>query len=302
VRSGELYERLWGLKELFLVGFFLQVGLAGLPEPAGWLTIGLLLLLLPFKGVGFFFVLLLFRLRSRTAFLTAVALTAYSEFALIVAVAFAAAGLLPASWVVILALLAAISFALNAPLSRAANRLWLRLEAPLTRLQRPGNHPDHLPRSLGRAGHLIIGMGPAGVAAYDTLTDHGERVLGMDNDPARIREHLGGGRRVIYGDANDPELWELAALDGLEGVILTLPNVNAKVRAARLLREQGYDGPISALLRRSEDAAPLQRAGIVTVGLPLSEVGRDLAHESRRLVSAQPRLQDSGVVSGGGGL
>ena len=32
--------------------------------------------------------------------------------------------------------------------------------------------------------------------------------LWLDNDPERIRQHLGDGRRVIYGDANDPELWE----------------------------------------------------------------------------------------------
>ena len=32
--SDELYEKLWGLKEVFLVGFFLQVGLIGLPDLA----------------------------------------------------------------------------------------------------------------------------------------------------------------------------------------------------------------------------------------------------------------------------
>jgi glutathione-regulated potassium-efflux system ancillary protein KefC len=31
-RSEELYDKLWGLKEVFLVGFFLQVGLTGFPD------------------------------------------------------------------------------------------------------------------------------------------------------------------------------------------------------------------------------------------------------------------------------
>ncbi|MEJ2753131.1 MAG: cation:proton antiporter, partial [Chloroflexota bacterium] len=52
-RSDELYDKLWSLKEVFLVGFFLQVGLAGLPDGRGWLIVGLLLLLLPIKGILF---------------------------------------------------------------------------------------------------------------------------------------------------------------------------------------------------------------------------------------------------------
>jgi predicted Kef-type K+ transport protein len=31
-RADVLYEKLWGLKEVFLIGFFLQVGLSGLPS------------------------------------------------------------------------------------------------------------------------------------------------------------------------------------------------------------------------------------------------------------------------------
>ena len=67
-RATELANALWGLKEVLLVGFFLQIGLSGHPtlaslEHAVWLS-GFL----PVKALLFFFILLLFRLRARTAF------------------------------------------------------------------------------------------------------------------------------------------------------------------------------------------------------------------------------------------
>ena len=76
-RAKELSDALWGLKEIFLVGFFLQIGMSGLPGLQD-LTIALVLLVfLPLKGALFFALLLIFGLRARTAFLSAANLTAY---------------------------------------------------------------------------------------------------------------------------------------------------------------------------------------------------------------------------------
>jgi hypothetical protein len=49
-RADELYERLWALKEVLLVGFFLNVGLGGLPDAQGMLLVLLLLLFLPLRS------------------------------------------------------------------------------------------------------------------------------------------------------------------------------------------------------------------------------------------------------------
>ena len=185
-RADELYDKLWALKEIFLVGFFLQVGLAGLPDARGWLVVALLLLLLPLKGFLFFALMLRFRLRARTAFLSSVSLTAYSEFALIVVAGATTAGLLDGQWVVISGLLVAASFALNAPLSRYVNLLWRAAAPRLVPWERDVAHPDHEPRSLGSADYVILGMGTAGTAAYDYLVEEGKRPLGLEADPAQL--------------------------------------------------------------------------------------------------------------------
>jgi hypothetical protein len=279
-KADELYEKLWGLKELFLVGFFLQVGLAGLPNLMGWRLITVLLLLLPFKGALFFALMVGFKLRARTAFLSSLSLTAYSEFALIVAASAATEGLIGTEVVVIIGVLVALSYALNAPLSRFANELWLKLEPLLIRVERQGPHPDHEPRSLGLADYVIIGMGQAGSAAYDYLIEHGKRPLGFESDPAQIKEHLDADRRVIYGDANDPELWTGLNLSYLEGVLLTISNVNADTRAIHTLRAEGYQGFIAALARYSKQKVALEEAGVNVSFLPINQAGRELAQAS----------------------
>jgi predicted Kef-type K+ transport protein len=279
-RSNELYDKLWALKEVFLVGFFLQVGLAGVPDSRNWLMVGLLLLFLPLKGALFFGLMLRFRLRARTAFLSSISLTAFSEFALIVVSSAASAGLVESSFVVTIGLLVAISYALNAPVSQVVNRLWAKLEPRLIALERPVDHPDHEPRSLGAAEYVILGMGQAGTAAYDYFVGQGKRPLGIDADPAQIQRQLQTGRRVIYGDANDNELWTDLDFRDVHGILITLGNTSAEARAVLNLRQAGYDGFVAALLRDPDSRAVLREAGATISFLPIAQAGRELAEAS----------------------
>jgi len=60
------------MKELFLVCFFLNIGLSEQPTVTGFLLALLLLLLLPLKGVLYFLVLNKFRFRVRTSLLATI--------------------------------------------------------------------------------------------------------------------------------------------------------------------------------------------------------------------------------------
>lgn len=282
-RAEELSKKLWGLKEVFLVGFFLHVGLYGLPDLAGLGIVAVLLALLPLKGALFFALMIRFRQRARTAFMVAIALTAYSEFALIVGATAVRAGVLPASVVPLLALLVAASYTLNAPLSALSNTLWERLEPWLARFELDVTHPPTQPEEIGRTEYLVVGMGRVGTAAYDYLAEQDARPLGLEVDPTRIADHHRDGRRVIFGDAQDPELWTGLNLQAVEGILLAIPHTEAKVRAIRLLRERDYAGPVSALTLREEDHELLIDAGATSVCVPLAEAGRELAKSAARI-------------------
>jgi predicted Kef-type K+ transport protein len=113
----DLSGKLWSLKELFLVAFFLQIGLTDLPTHEQALT-ALQLLLLPLQGGLFFVLFVLGGLRARTAFVSSLALMTYSEFALITTGTVVNADLLPLEWKSIISLSVAGSLAIAAPLNR----------------------------------------------------------------------------------------------------------------------------------------------------------------------------------------
>lgn len=279
-QSDELSEKLWGLKEAFLVGFFLEVGLAGLPSMSDLIFAGALFLVLPLKAVLFFFLLILFKLRSRNSFMVTTTLTSFSEFTLIAGMVAASAGFIPNSVIIVFALLTAVSYTLNAPLSAKANALWKRFEHSLIPFERNVKHPGQQVVNLGGAEYLIVGMGQAGASAYDYLKERGYRVTGMDADPAKIEENLKSKRRTVYGDAQDAELWENIDLKDVKAIMLAMPYADTKIAATKMLRENKYTKDIYALTMRDEEHQALKEAGANAVCLPLIQAGRKLAEIS----------------------
>ena len=284
-RAIELSRSLWSLKEVLLVGFFLQIGLLGWPSLALVGGAVLLVLLLPLKAALFFLILVRFRLRARTAFLTALALASYSEFALIVVKFMVSKEQLSADWLVLLALTVALSFTVAAPLNRFAHDLYERLEVWLAGFEQPDRHPDEQPVSLGKTQILILGMGHTGTAAYDFLKKrqnvpaaHKVRMVsGIDSDLVKVERHIHEGRRVVYADAEDPGFWHRLHLGGLKAVILAMPDPEAKRIACEQLRRHGFQGLISAISAYPEEATALKTAGADMTFLAFNEAGVGLA-------------------------
>jgi glutathione-regulated potassium-efflux system ancillary protein KefC len=172
---------------------------------------------------------------------------------------------------------------LRAPLNRAVHTLYARLEPILARYERATDHPDDTPRLLGSARSLVFGMGRTGTAAYAALTERGQRPVGLDSDPGKIEQHRNAGLRVIYGDAEDPELWEHLDVDRLDTVILAVPDFEARMHAVKGLRKRGYEGAISTISMFPEEEEPLREAGADLIAHPLTEAGFGLAEQSLKL-------------------
>ena len=275
--ADELYEKLWALKEVFLIGFFLQVGLAGLPPLA---DLGLLLVLfafLPLKGLLFYGLFLRFKLTARTAFMSSISLTAYSEFALIVVASSVALGTIPNHILSMVTLLVTLSFMVNALLGRFIEPFWERIDKTATQVVPVVVHPERIPKSIGLTRYLIVGMGRAGTAAYDYFEEQNQRPLGIDADPQQIEEHLAVGRRVIYGDSQDANFWQSFDMSMVDAILLLIPDKSRKIQATQLIREAGYDGFIHALVRYEEDEPEILAAGVNEVSQPISRAAREIA-------------------------
>lgn len=270
-RAQELAKSLWSVKEVFLVGFFLQIGIGGLPDAqALWFALAASVLL-AFKGLLFFALLVGFRLRARSSFLSALALTNYSEFGLIVA-----SVALP-DWLVPLAITVALSFVLSAPANRLSHSLYERFGQRLDRFESRHRHPDEQPLSLGRTAVLIMGMGRTGTAAYDWLSEHEPDLMGLDSDPAKAAAHQRQGRNVVFADAEDVSFWHGLHMPHLQSVILAMPDIEGKVIAAQALRAFGFRGYIVAHTMFADEATRIREAGANDAYLTMNETGVALA-------------------------
>jgi hypothetical protein len=285
-RAHEVSTAVWGLKEVLLVGFFLSIGLSG---TLTWETLemaGLLSLLLPVKALLFFLLLLFFGLRARTSLLTALSLSTFSEFGLIVADAAVANRLLDEQWLIAAGVAVALSFAIAAPLNARAHAIYGRLWPWLDRLERRKRHPDDEPITLGSAEILIVGMGRVGTGAFDYLRAQGKHVVGVDSDTGKLERHVREGRRVAYADAEDPSFWLRLKVDRLQAIMLAIPDMNAKLLASRELRRRGYDGLLSATHVFPEQLQPLLDAGCDASYNYFNEAGVGFARHTLEVLDA----------------
>lgn len=278
--ANELSDRLWSLKEVLLVGFFVSIGIAVEPDLHAIGVALLLVALLPLKASVFFLLLVRFRLRARSSFLAAIALASYSEFGLIVVKPMVDSGLLEAQWLSVVGLAAALSFVIAAPLNRMAHPLFDRFGHWLLRFESRSRHPDDRPISLGSAEVVVFGMGRVGTGAFEYLKSRHVRVVGLDSDPAKVERHLKQGRRVVYADAEDPDLWVRLRLDSVRAVMLALPDKEAKVLSVQHLRRRGYEGFITATNVFEEEAGPILAAGCDATFNYVADAGYGFAKHS----------------------
>jgi predicted Kef-type K+ transport protein len=273
----DLAKKLWSLKELFLISFFLKIGLEGLPNLEQIRKATWLLSFLPLQTLLFFALMIFTGLRARTSFVAALSLTTYSEFSLIVAGPLVEMGLLEESWIPILAIAVASSLALGALLNRNPQALFNPLEKYLKPFERKIPHPDQIPPSFGGAEWLVVGVGRTGQSAYRALQQLNQKVVGIDADPVRVQQLRLQDLVVVYGDVEDPALWSQASLDSLQGIMVLLPNFKARCRAVSYIRQQGFKGRVGTVFYREDEDQILEELGASVVYHPLREAGAELA-------------------------
>lgn len=288
-KSEEMSKSLLGFKDLFLVGFFLSIGMSG-QLSLDALIIGFLLVPLVFaKSTLFFALMTRFKLRARTSLLATLNLTNYSEFGLIVAAIGVANGWMDAEWLVVIAIALSLSFVIAAPLNNIDDRIYSQFRDFWMRFQSKERLPDDTLLDTLGATIAIFGMGRVGIGAYDKMRElHGETVVGVDFDSELIKRHQAEGRKALHGDPSDADFWDKIEQDhSIELVMLALPNLQANLDALEQLREISFSGRISAMARFLDEEKLLRQAGATSVFNIYTEAGAGFAEH----VEAQSRVR-----------
>jgi len=288
-RAVEVSKSIWGIKEILLVGFFLQIGLLGHPTIDMLVTALWINLIIIVKILLFFGIMIMFRLRARTAFLTSLSLATFSEFGLIVANMAVGNEWLSNEWMVVLAVTVAISFAIAAPFNRYSHEIYGALESWLQKFESSKHHPDDEPIHIGNSHVMVIGMGRVGTGAYDLLAQQHECVIGLDSDPVKVGQHRQQGRRALYADAEDPSLWSNINLGGVHTIMLAMPEVVANIMATKELRKIGFTGTITATVVFDDDVKGLQQAGADFIYNYYDGIGASFAANSMEVVAASSK-------------
>ncbi|MBV1906951.1 MAG: cation:proton antiporter [Pseudomonadales bacterium] len=278
-KSRELAKSMLGFKDLFLIGFFLSIGLSGQLSLEA-LLIGLLFVPFIFAKSALFFTLMTaFQLRARTSLLASLSLTNYSEFGLIVAAISVSNGWLDAQWLVALAIALSLSFLIAAPLTKVDDRLYRRFRNIWIKFQRAERLPDDVVLSTLGATTAIFGMGRIGSGAYSKMRElHGETVVGIDFDIERVEYYQSMQQNVLYGDPSDADFWDKMEQDhNIELVMLALPNLQTNLNALEQLRAISFSGRISAIARFPDEVSLLKEAGATAVFNVYTEAGAGFA-------------------------
>lgn len=283
VAAAELSHTLFGLKDLLLVAFFVSIGYVGtLSWHAIWLGVGLLVLI-PVQVAIYIALFYAQKLRRRTSVKAGLLLGNYSEFGLIVTSFAVTVALLDQSWLAVMAVAVAASFALSTALNGPASEPILRHARHLLPLHPPQVvHQREKPIVFPGARALVMGMGRIGRSAYAELSqNYALPVVGVESDPARVVDLRERGFTIIEADAVDGDFWHrLDSTEELEIVVLAMPFHGTNRRALELLQAGGYRGVVAAIAQYDDQVMDLREQGADVVVQVYEGAGASLAEEA----------------------
>lgn len=283
-KSVELYKSLMGFKDIFLTAFFLSVGYYGMPSGAMLLVAVVLTALIVMRPLIYFSLMLLFRLRARTAFLASLSLTNYSEFGLIVAAIAVQIGALSPQWLTTLAVAMALSLFVAAPANAYAHRWYIRYADYFQRFERQNLITQERSVDLGEADVLVFGMGRIGAGAYEYLIkENVQQIIGVDESSEKVLKLQAEGVRCVHGDVSDGEFLRRAHLQRRKLILVSLSKHEENVDVVNLLRQLHYTGRISVICHFPDQARELQEMGCTTFNL-YAEAGHGFAERAMETV------------------
>ena len=284
-RAKELANSMLSLKDLFLVGFFLSIGLSGTPSLEAMGISLLLAIVMPVKIFLFFIILTKFKLRSRTSFLTSLSLANYSEFGLIVGAAAVANGWIAPEWLVIFALSLSITFIMASSLNMASPKIFTLLQKKLLPFETESRLLEDKPIEFTEEEVIVFGMGRTGLEVYNVMEQqYQKKVLGIDISSEKILKLKSEGKKVIQGDATDLNFWQRITLKKkLPLIILATSSHTTHMRVIERLKEFHSTIQLAAISRFDDEMEELKQAGVQVVFNLYVEAGTGFAHHTYKI-------------------
>jgi len=277
-KAEELARSLLSIKELFLIGFFLSIGMTGLPNIDTLIAVPILLVLIFIKSGLFFWLLSFFKIRTFPAIKASIALGNYSEFGLIVTIVAVSQGWISTDWLIVIALLVSSSFVISSAVNEKSDNIYTKFQEHFKKFQHKSLLKKESEIDLTDVNILICGMGRVGGGAYDYLSKDNS-IIGLDFDSDVIKRQCNSHRRTYYANVSGSDFWSQADIknSSVNWIMLCTPNIDTNKHAAALAREWGFKGTISATAIYDDEREELLQNGVDTVFDVYAEAGAGFA-------------------------
>ncbi|MEP2722987.1 cation:proton antiporter [Roseibium sp.] len=259
-----------------LIGFFfISVGLSldiGVLTSLWPTVLGLALLLIAVKFVTNAAASLVFRWSVPGSTQLGFLLAQGSEFAFVVLSLPQIRTLVGANTASVLVAAVALSLAATPTVAEAGRSLAGRM-----RRRHASQNEDELAPRGGEGPVLIIGMGEAGRAVADALTEFDIGYIAIERDQKRLGQAVADGYTAVFGDADDPRIWDSLGAWNRRINVITAPRWSVLAELVPIALERYPEMKRFALVRdaaEAELAIPLKIIPVIDISHP---PGLDLA-------------------------
>ena len=243
--------------------------------------------------------------RKRTGFLAGLTVAQISEFSLIFAAVGLSLGHIGAETLGLVTLVGLITISLSTYMITYSHHLYAWLEPflrPFERRTTPREVVGDQGPARGGYDVLLFGLGRYGSAIARRLTQQGVSVLGVDFNPAVVKQWQTEGLDVAFGDGTDPELVASLPLAGVKWAVSAVPehetgvtHEDARLGLIDALRAAGFAGRVAVTVHRVSDAGPLSDRGADLILQPF----RDAADQAAQLILGEEHPSPLALVDSG---
>ncbi|HEY6880213.1 MAG TPA: cation:proton antiporter [Polyangiales bacterium] len=260
------------MRDAFAVLFFVAMGMLFDPNALienAWLTFATVGLVMVVKPATALLSLLAMRHSLRSSLLISLSLAQIGEFSFIVTALGAQLKLLPEAASPVLVVASLVSIAINPLLFRFIEPLSRRMSL------KPPNELHHMPPAE-RDRAIVVGYGPVGRIISRVLRENGVEPVVIELNHETVNALTREGVAVVYGDASQQSILELAGAEHAVGLIFAAAGSppEAVVRLAKQLNPR-----ILVLARTTylQESAELGSAGADVVVTAEAEVALAMA-------------------------
>ena len=224
--------------------------------------------------------------RKRTGFLAGLTVAQISEFSLILAALGFSLGHLDKETVGLITLVGLITISASTYLILYSYPIYDRLAPYLSVFERKVpfrekelNHQS----STGKTDVIMFGLGRFGMVMANTLTDHNNRVLGIDFNPEFVEKISKPKFNTLFGDAEDPEFVTHLPLQQAQWVVSTIRDRHINLSLLKTLRHEGFSGKVAFAASDQIEANIYETQGVDLILIPYHDAAIEAAHKIKAL-------------------